>query len=118
MRTTGHPLRYLVQLIGTGLMLVSLVGCLTLPAASVSGLEPTAYRQYQEYRNYGDYQNDQEYRDYRAYQGYQNYQDYRPYRRPGEALPDRYTIQKGKKCALQCERIWGTRDYQCREYRC
>jgi hypothetical protein len=96
----------IMQLIGTGLMLVSLVGCLTLPAASVSGLEPTADREYQEYR------------DYRDYQGYQNYQDYRSYRRPGYALPDRYTIQKGKKCEMQCERIWGTRDYQCREYRC
>ena len=102
----------IMQLIGTGLMLVSLVGCLTLPAASVSGLEPTTYREYQEYR---DYQND---RDYRDYQGYQNYQDYRSYRGPRYALPDRYTIQKGKKCEIQCERIWGTRDYQCREYRC
>jgi hypothetical protein len=115
MRTTGHPIRYLVQLIGTGLMLVSLFGCLTLPAGSGSGVEPTAYREYQNDREYRDYQDDRAYRGYRDYQGYQ---DYRSYQRPGYDLPERYTIHKGKKCELQCERIWGTRDYQCREYRC
>jgi hypothetical protein len=35
-----------------------------------------------------------------------------------ECMPDRYTIHKGKKCELRCERIRGTRDYRCREYRC
>jgi hypothetical protein len=94
MLTTHHPIHHLVQLVGTGLILVSLFGCLTLPAESVSGFEPTAYRDYPGHR------------------------DYRPYRRPRYALPDRYTIHKGKKCELRCERIWGTRDYRCREYRC
>lgn len=42
----------------------------------------------------------------------------RPYHRPRYALPDRYRIHKGKKCELRCERIRGTRDYRCREYRC
>jgi hypothetical protein len=103
MRTTHHPIPYLVQRIGTGLMLVSLVGCLTLPAGSVSGVEPTAYREYQHYRDY---------------QRYRDYQDYRSYQRPRYDLPERYTIHKGKKCELRCERIRGTRDYDCREYRC
>jgi hypothetical protein len=109
MPTTCYPIRYLVQLIGTGLMLVSLFGCLTLPAGSVSGVEPSVYREYQDYR---DYQDDRNYRRYR------DYQDYRSYQRPGYELPERYTIHKGKKCELRCERIWGTRDYDCREYRC
>jgi hypothetical protein len=112
MRTTRHPIPHLAQLIGTGLMLVSLFGCLALPAGSGSGLEPTAYR---EYPNYREYQDD---RDYRGYRDYQGYQEYRPYQRPAYALPDRYTIHQGKKCEIQCERVWGTRDYQCREYRC
>jgi hypothetical protein len=94
MQTTRHPIHYLVQLVGTGLVLVSLFGCLTLPAESVSGVEPTAYQDYQDYR------------------------DYRSYRGPRYELPDRYTIHKGKKCEIRCERIWGTRDYRCREYRC
>jgi hypothetical protein len=115
MHTTCHPIPYLVQRIGTGLMLVSLVGCLTLPAGSVSGVEPTAYREYQDYR---DYQNDRDYQDYRDYWRYRDYQDYRSYQRPGYDLPERYTIHKGKKCELRCERIRGTRDYDCREYRC
>jgi hypothetical protein len=75
-------------------MLVSLFGCLTLPAESVAGVEPTAYQEYQDHR------------------------DYRSYRRPRYELPDRYTIYKGKKCQIRCERIRGTRDYRCREYRC
>jgi hypothetical protein len=115
MRTTCHPIRYLVQLIGTGLMLVSLVGCLTLPAGSGAGVEPSAYRGYQHYRDYREYQDD---RDYRGYGDYQGYQQYRSYQRPGYELPERYTIHKGKKCEIRCERIWGTREYECREYRC
>jgi hypothetical protein len=124
MRTTGHPIRYLVQLIGTGLMLVSLVGCLSLPVGSGAGVEPTAYREYQNYRDYQDdrddrgYQDYRDYRDYRDYQGYGDYQQYRAYQRRGYDLPERYTIHKGKKCEIRCERIWGTRDYDCREYRC
>ena len=100
MLTTRHPIYHLVQLVGTGLVLVSLFGCLTLPAESVSGFEPTAYRDYRDYRDYHDYR------------------DYRSYRRPRYEQPDRFTIHKGKKCEIRCERIWGTRDYRCREYRC
>jgi hypothetical protein len=115
MRTTGHPIRSLMPLIGTGLMLVSLFGYLPPPAESGAGVEPTAYREDQDYR---DYQDDQDYQNYRDYRRYRDYQDYRSYQRPGYDLPERYTIHKGKKCELRCERIRGTRDYDCREYRC
>jgi hypothetical protein len=97
MLTTCRPIHHLVQLIGTRLVLVSLFGGLNLPTASVSGVEPTAYREYPDYRDY---------------------RDYRSYRRPRYEQPDHFTMHKGKKCELQCERIWGTRDYQCREHRC
>jgi hypothetical protein len=100
MLATRHPRRYLVPLVGTGLVLVSLFGCLTLPAASVSGVGPTGYRDYQDHRDYW------------------GYRDYRPYQGPRYELPDRYIIHKGKKCQIRCERIWSTRDYRCREYRC
>ena len=100
MLTTCHLIHHFGQLVGIGLVLVSLFGWFTLPAESASGVEPTAY---------GDYQ------DYRDYQGYQ---DYRSYRRPRYEQPNRFTIRKGKKCELRCERIWGTREYRCREYRC
>ena len=106
MVTTHDLRRYLVLLVSTGLVPVSLWGCLTLPAASVSGIEPSAYQEYREYR------------DYRGPRDYRDYRDYRSYPRPRHALPDRYTIHKGKKCELRCERIRGTRDYSCREYRC
>jgi hypothetical protein len=106
MFTTRHPRRYLVPLVGTGLVLVSLFGCLTLPAASGSGVEPTAYQDYQGHR------------DYWGHRDHWGHRYDRPYRRPRYELPDRYTIHKGKKCELRCERVWGTRDYRCREYRC
>lgn len=106
MSTTRHLRRYFVPLVGTGFMLVSLLGCLTLPAASVSGVEPTAY------------QDSQGHRDYWGHQDYWGHRGGGPYRRPRYVLPDRYTIHKGKKCELRCERIRGTRDYRCREYRC
>jgi hypothetical protein len=100
MRTTRYPLHHLVPLVGTGLVVVSLFGCLTLPAVSVAGVEATAYQDDWSHRDRWGRRND------------------RSYRRPRYALPDRYTIHKGKKCELRCERIWGTRDYRCREYRC
>jgi hypothetical protein len=86
--------------VGMGLMLVSLFGSLKCPAESVAGMEPTAY---------GDDRGPSDDRDHR---------DDWSYGRPGSALPDRYTMHKGKKCELQCERIRGTREYRCREYRC
>jgi len=106
MLTTCHPVHYFGQLVGTGLVLVSLFGWFTMPAESASGVEPTAYWGYQDHQ------------DYQGYRDYQGYQDYRSYRRPRYEKPDRFTIRKGKKCELRCERIWGTREYRCREYRC
>jgi hypothetical protein len=124
MVTTHDLRRHLVLLVSTGLVLVSLWGCLTLPAASVSGIEPRAYQDYGDDRSPWHDRDDRDYRGYRGYRGPRDYRDYRgygddrPYPRPRYALPDRYTIHKGKKCELRCERIRGTRDYSCREYRC
>jgi hypothetical protein len=102
-----HLIRHLVvKLVGMGLVLVPLFGGLTLPAASASGVEPTTYRDYRHYR------------DYRGYPDYWGYPDYRSYRWPRRGSPDRFTIRKGRKCELRCQRVWGTRDYRCREYRC
>jgi len=94
MLTTCHLLHHFGQLVGIGLVLVSLFGWFTLPAEFASGVEPTAY---------GDYQ---------------GYRDYRSYRRPRYEQTDRFTIRKGKRCEIRCERVWGTREYRCREYRC
>ena|SRR5882724_8702050 len=109
MRTTSHSSYSLGLFVGMGLMLVNLFGSLTCPAASVAGVEPTAY---------WDDRGPSDYRDYRSDQRPRDHRDDWSYGRPGSALPDRYTIQKGKKCELQCERIRGTREYRCREYRC
>jgi hypothetical protein len=95
--------------VGMGLMLVSLFGSLTCPATSVAGVEPTADGDDRGPSDGRDHQSDRRPRDHR---------DDWSYGRPGSALPDRYTIHKGKKCELQCERIRGTREYRCREYRC
>jgi hypothetical protein len=100
MLLTYHLIHHLVQLVGMGFVLVSLFGWYTLPAAPASGVEPTAY---------GTYPDDRD---------YHGYQDYRSYRRPRHEQPDRFTIRKGKKCEIRCERIRGTREYRCREYRC
>jgi hypothetical protein len=106
MFTICYPSRNLAPLLGTGLVLASLFACLTLPAVSVAGAAPAAYQDYQGHRNYWGQ---------RDYWGHRNYPGDR---RPRYELPDRYTIHKGKKCQIRCERIWGTRDYRCREYRC
>jgi hypothetical protein len=113
MRTT--TIRYGLSLVGMGLMLVGLFGG---PAASAADMEPF------------DYQNDwvaqypwgqQDYRSQRDAWGRDPWgyrHDGPPRAGLGYGLPDRYTIQKGKKCELQCERIRGSREYTCREYRC
>jgi hypothetical protein len=103
MFTIRQPRRYLVPLVGTGLLLGSLFGCLTLPVASVSGMKTTAYQEYPSSWGHGEHW---------------GHRHDRPHWRPRYELPDRYTIHKGKKCELRCERIRGTRDYRCREYRC
>jgi hypothetical protein len=106
MLTTSHLIHPIVQLVGTGLVLASLLGGVFWPAESAAEGGPTAY---------GEYRDSQA---FQGYQDYQRYQDYRPYGRPRYAQPDRFTIRKGKKCELRCERIRGSREYHCREYRC
>ena len=110
MRTTRHPVRHVLPLVGMGLMLAGLFGGLALPAASAAGVEPFAYQHDWRYQNPWGQQ------DYRGPRDPWGYRYDRPSRR--HSLPDRYTIHKGKKCELRCERIRGTRDYSCREYRC
>jgi hypothetical protein len=106
MRATRHLVQHLGLLVGMAIVSISLLGCLTLPDASVSGVVPTGYQAYQDdWDDWGPW-------------SHWGYRHDRPYWRPRYALPDRYTIHKGKKCELRCERIWGTRDYRCREYRC
>jgi hypothetical protein len=114
MRTTRHPIRYVLSFVGMGLMLAGLFG----GPASAEGLEPFAYQ------NDWGYQNPWGQQDYRGQHdpwGQQNrwgYRHDRPSRRSGYGLPDHYTIHKGKKCEVQCTRIRGSREYTCREYRC
>ena len=110
-RTARQPIRQLLSRVGLGLMLAGLFGGPVLPPASAAEVEPLAY-QYdmsahdpwgpQDYR--GRPQDPWGYRPPRAGLGY--------------GLPDRYTIHRGKKCELRCERIRGRREYHCREYRC
>jgi hypothetical protein len=111
MRTIS--IRRLLPLVGMGLMLVVLFG-----GPVVSAAEPELFT----------YQNDWSARypwgppDYRGTRDPWRPQDPWGYRPPraglGYGLPDRYTIHKGKKCELRCERIRGSREYTCREYRC
>jgi hypothetical protein len=109
MHNTRYGVHHLGPLIVAGLLLVSLVGGLTFPTVVVAHGEPATYRGrrdgWDQRRHWGQ----------REYWGHWHG---RPYRQPEYGLPDRYTIHKGKKCQLRCQRIWGTNDYRCREYRC
>jgi hypothetical protein len=102
-----HLIHHFAQLVGTGIVLVSLIGCFTVPDESTSAFEPSTYGGYWDYRDY-----------HRGYRDYHGYEDYRWHRRPRYEQPHRFTIRKGKKCEIRCQRIWGTRGYRCREYRC
>jgi hypothetical protein len=107
-----------VPLVGIGLMLAGLFGGPALPAASAAAIEPFASPyEWGAQHSYGD-QTPWGPQDYWRPQAPWGYRHNRPYQRPRHALPDHYTIRKGKKCEVQCERIRGTRDYRCREYRC
>ena len=124
MRTIRHPIRHVLPFVGMGLMLAGLFGTPTLPAAFAAGVEPFAYQNDWRAQSPYGYQNpwgQQDYwgrRDPWGRQAPWGHRYDRPSRRSGYGLPDRYTIHKGKKCELRCERIWGTRNYSCREYRC
>jgi hypothetical protein len=118
MRTTRHRIRSVRLLVGMGLVLASLFGG---QAASAADVELFVYQNDRGYQNPYGYQypwGEQDYRGQRDSWGQQDRWDWhdRPSRR--HSLPDRYTIHKGKKCELQCERIRGSREYTCREYRC
>jgi hypothetical protein len=118
MHKTRHPIRHVLSLAGMGLMLAGLLGG---PAASAADLELFVYQNdWGSQHPYG-YQHPWGQQDYRGQhnpwaQERWGYRYERPSRR--HSLPDRYTIHKGKKCELQCERIRGSREYRCREYRC
>jgi hypothetical protein len=124
MRTTRHPIRYVLSFVGMGLMLAGLFGGPVLPAASAAEVELFVYQNDWGYQHPYGYQapwGQQEYWGQRDRWGQQDrwgYQHDRPSRRSEYGLPDRYTIHKGKKCEVQCERIRGSREYKCREYRC
>jgi hypothetical protein len=114
MRTTRHLIRQLLPLVGMGLLLVGLFGS----PASAAGVEPFAYQHDRGYQTPWGQQDYWGQRDPWRQQDPWRYRHDRPLRRQGYGLPDRYTIRKGKKCELQCERIRGSREYTCREYRC
>jgi hypothetical protein len=120
MRTTRHPISWLMSLAGMGLMLASLFGGPALPAASAADVELFVYQNDWGYQNPYGYQTPWGQQDYWRQRDPWRQQDPWGYRhdRRRHGLPDRYTIHKGKKCELQCERIRGSREYTCREYRC
>lgn len=130
MRTTHHPLCHVLSLVGIGLMLAGLFGGLTLPATAAAGVEPFAsqidwraqspygYRNPSEQRDYWQPHNPWRQHDHWGPRDHWGYRHDRQSPRSRYGLPDRYTIHKGRKCEVQCERIWGTRNYSCREYRC
>jgi hypothetical protein len=118
MRTIPPPIRRLLPLVGMGLMVAGLFGCLTLPGVSAPGGEPFAYQNDRGLQSRYGYQHPWEQQDYWGQRDPWGYRHDRPSRKPRYGLPDRYTIHKGKKCELRCERIRGTREYNCREYRC
>jgi hypothetical protein len=113
MRTTS--IRQRLPLIGMGVMLAGLFG----GPASAADVELFVYQNDSRYQNPYGYQHPWGQQDYRGqYDPWsQDRWGYRHDRRRHN-LPNRYTIQKGKKCELQCERIRGSREYRCREYRC
>src|ERR671919_797612 len=104
MRIIRHSVAHVVPLLGMGLMLAGPFGGPVLSAASAAEVERFTY------------QNDWSAQDPWGQQDYrwrpQDPWGHRPPRAGlGYGLPDRYTIHKGKKCELRCERISGRREY-------
>jgi hypothetical protein len=122
MRTICHAIAHVAPIVGIGLMLAGLFGGPALPAAAAADVELFTYQNHWGYQTPYRYQTpwgQQDYwgqRDPWRQQAPWEYRHDRPSRR--HRLPDRYTVHKGKKCELQCERIRGSREYTCREYRC
>ncbi|HXH14088.1 MAG TPA: hypothetical protein VNP04_30525 [Alphaproteobacteria bacterium] len=136
MRTIRHAIAHAMPPVGIGLTLAGLFGGPALPAASPADVElfvcqndrvvrrPSGYDQ--PWGGYDDGSRRDPWRQQShwsqrypwGWPGPWGYRHDRPSRRSGYGLPDRYTIHRGKKCELRCERIRGTRDYRCREYRC
>jgi hypothetical protein len=113
MRTIRHSIARVGPLVGIGLMLPGLFGGPALPAASAADVEPFTDQHDNAYQHpWGT----QDAREQNIPGGYQR--DQLTLKELGYGLPDRYTIHKGQTCELRCERIRGTREYRCREYRC
>jgi hypothetical protein len=113
MRTIRHPSARLLPLVGLGPMLAGLCGGPALSAASAAGAEPFAYQHDRVAQSPSGYQHPWGQQD----PGGNRYD--RPSRRAASGgLPDRSTIHQGKTCEGPCERIRGTREESCREYRC
>ena len=111
MSTIRRPIRHVLSLLGMGLMLIGLFGGTALPTASAADVEAFVYQ------NDGGYQNPWGQWEYRGQDApWGNRHDRLRRGELGYGLPERYTIQKGEKCELQCER--SGRTYRCREYRC
>ena len=87
-------------LCGVGFILFTLCGGLTPAITWAAGTDTPTSREYREVPEYHDY------RGYRLHRG------------PEDDAPDQFTIRRGRKCQVRCERIQGTRDYRCHEYRC
>ena len=118
MYTTRHPIRHVLWLAGMGLMLAGLFG----GPASAAGVERFVSQNDWGYHHPYRYQTPRGQQDFWRQRDPWRQQDSWGYRhdRPPRwhGLPDHYTIRKGKKCQVQCTRIWGSREYRCREYRC
>jgi hypothetical protein len=118
MRTTRYPIRHGRSLVSMGLMLAGLFGGPASAADVARFVYPHAKGDQHPY-GYQVPWGQQDYGGQRDSWGQQDRWGYRhdPSSRR-HSLPDRYTIHQGKKCELQCERIRGSRKYNCREYRC
>jgi hypothetical protein len=115
MPTIRRPIRQVLTLVSMGLMLAGLFG----GPASAADVEPFDYQHdWVAQNSWGQ----QEYRGQRDPWGSQDQwgdrYDRLRLRELGYGQPDHYTIHKGKECEVQCTRIWGSREYSCREYRC
>jgi hypothetical protein len=94
MRTTRHPISWLLSVAGMGLMLASLFGGPALPAASAADVELFVYQNDWGYQNPYGYQTPWGQQDYWGQRDPWRQQDSWGYRhdRRRHGLPDRYTM--------------------------